>query len=700
METATQSPPVESFSQSDSKKTLLKHIEGLRGLAILLVVLFHIDKGRFPNGFMGVEVFFVISGFFFFRSLKNLNDFRFFPFIVKKLRRILIPLAILISIVLLIACGLFSYEELLLAAKSGLSDIVVCSNLFFIATQKGYFVAAPTNPFQHTWYVAVLLQLFLLCGLGILFLRKLPQAIRLSVIFACALISFAWGNLDFFAHLLQAGGIFIDLSAYIPNYYNPISRLWEFLAGGFILHLPSFRNKHLNSLAVLIGTAAVLIPGLWGASTFVQTCFLFPVCGTMLLIRYLPNHFTAKFYSLPLLTHIGKISFSLYLVHFPVYIFCLWCGFYNTRRSIILLLLLISLLLACLFYLLVERRSFKNNLSWLWVAGATALCSVVLLTNGLKNQLHRAANYIQFPVYNDFEPCHSQALLADYPRHQLLPWDGFLEMAESTMPLRDIKAPLLHMGNREKDPSFLLLGDSHAHALYPGMNVSLRDTPISGLFATCVFVPFYDRQISRFPEYSSTKERSDALLTWLKAHPELKTIVIAQRWSIRFDDNGRDFVSTWDKRQLPKGDTYLNNLESLAAYCQQLKGIGKNVILLTETPNIHTGNVVTHLRKNIIFNKIGNNSAISCTKDGYYQKNRRELEMLNIVESRGLCRLVHIETALLKSGCMNTYQNGKILYRDWDHYTVDGAKAATEGIKDELIHLILHPDNSDIHNDE
>lgn len=679
-----------SSISSEQKKSFLNHVSGLRGVAILLVVLFHICKLHCPHGYMGVEVFFVISGYFFLQSLQRTSDFRFWPFLSKKLRRILIPLGVLTTCVIPVCILLYPYDDLELASSTALSALGGVSNLYLAICSGGYFDnASANNPLLHTWYVSVLLQLFILCGLGVYVYRKLPETVGKALVWGIGILSFLWANTAFFNYLCTQCGLPVHLDALIPNYYNPLTRLWEFLAGGCIILLPTVKGKGLRSLLALFGCLLVLIPSLCTLSDAQYFAFL-PIFGTMLLIRYIPDTPLQSLWECKAVTWVGTISFSLYLTHLPLIVFYKWLFDFSSRRSAMLLLLLATLPPAILYYYLVEKRKFRHILSLLWVLFPLFLCGGIMLTNGLKNIVHAQANNLEMPVYKDFHPYTSQDLLHDYPSEQLKMWEGFLRFSNCGIKPRDYPAALLHIGNRNQKPTFLLLGDSHAHYLSMGFHSVLRDTDKAGVFCTTVFIPFMNRYIYQDDIYCSTKDKTEALFSWLHAHPEIDTVFIGQRWNIRFDNHNDDFTSTWDNKPLPKNDVRKHNTECLASFCERLQAIGKQVVFLTTAPSVASAKPLRQIRKNIILGRPANSSNIISTTKQYEQENGNDLKSLQELEDRGLCRVLHQETPLLRTGCMKSYYNGQILHWDWDHLTSAGSILTVQNMKDEILALLNH----------
>lgn len=145
---------------------------GLRGIAILLVILFHLRADYFSQGFLGVDVFLVISGFLLFRGYKA--DFKILPFIQKKVLRIIPLLAVVVIITAFIVFPvLFSTKSIEDVGACSISSLFCFSNLHYLHKYSNYFSTnANLNPLLHTWYLSLVVQIYAIWAIGCFCLKK------------------------------------------------------------------------------------------------------------------------------------------------------------------------------------------------------------------------------------------------------------------------------------------------------------------------------------------------------------------------------------------------------------------------------------------------------------------------------------------------------------------------------------------------
>ena len=216
----------------------INSIEGIRGIAVISVLLYHLDFSLFSSGFIGVDIFFVISGYLIIPKILSQiqnRDFEFKIFFFKRLRR-LVP-ALLLVLVVAIIVGYFlltprEYKEL---AHSILSNLIFSQNFFF-RDRTGYFAdLAHQKPLLHTWSLGVEMQFYLLVPLILLlinkfFSKKYFKAATFTLIAISLLISMYWSynnNAD-------------------KAFFFSITRFWEFAIGGYIAHVSRYERLSKN----------------------------------------------------------------------------------------------------------------------------------------------------------------------------------------------------------------------------------------------------------------------------------------------------------------------------------------------------------------------------------------------------------------------------------------------------------------------
>ena len=157
----------------------MKQITSLRGLAIILIILFHLNPEHFPYGYFGVEVFLVISGYLLMKSFqKQQMQIRLGEFARKKVLRLFTPVAVIIPLTLLAGMFFLDYTDLATASSTGGYTLIGAANRFLAVIQSDYFAQDSSgNPFLHMWYLAVTAQIYLLFAGGCVLYRYLPKRV-------------------------------------------------------------------------------------------------------------------------------------------------------------------------------------------------------------------------------------------------------------------------------------------------------------------------------------------------------------------------------------------------------------------------------------------------------------------------------------------------------------------------------------------
>lgn len=291
-----------------------REIDGLRAVAVLPVILFHAGIGPFSGGFVGVDVFFVISGYLITAILigdLERGDFSLWRFYERRARRILPALGVVILAALPFAWAWMTPAELVDFGESIGAVMVFLSNLLF-AIEAGYFdTTAEMKPLLHTWSLAVEEQFYLVFPLLLLGLWRLARRRVAGALILLALGSLVWAQWS----LAQDGG---------RAFYLTPGRAWELLAGALCaLHLRGRAGRPQGVLAALglgliLGAALLFDRG----TPFPGISALVPVAGAVLVVLFAhPGTFAARLLSTRPMVGIGLISYSAYLWHQPIFAF-------------------------------------------------------------------------------------------------------------------------------------------------------------------------------------------------------------------------------------------------------------------------------------------------------------------------------------------------------------------------------------------
>ncbi len=326
-----------------------REIDGLRALAVVPVVLFHAGFSSFSGGFVGVDIFFVISGYLITSILIAENEqdrFSIINFYERRARRILPALFFVMACCLPFALMWMLPDGLVEFGRSLIAVTFFVSNFLFWQ-ESGYFAAAAEEkPLLHTWSLAVEEQYYLLFPLLVLMLWPLGRrwfsiVLVVGVLASLGLAEYGWRNKP------------------SANFYLAPFRTWELLIGSLIAVYLS-RNSApaaLRDTMSIIGVAMILFSIVWfdAKTPFPSLWALLPVLGTGLLILFTwPETLVGRFFSTPPLVGVGLISYSVYLWHQPLFAFARIHSIDHPSAALFLVLSALSVLLAWLSWRYVE----------------------------------------------------------------------------------------------------------------------------------------------------------------------------------------------------------------------------------------------------------------------------------------------------------------------------------------------------------
>ena len=498
-------------------------IDGLRAIAVLLVLAHHSEISLFSGGFIGVDVFFVLSGFLITGVItKEIQEhrFTFSEFYLRRIRRLMPAFITVCLSTSVVAILLFLPDELITYTQSLLTSILYISNFYFAATTDGYFSAnTDYYPLLHTWSLAVEEQFYILWPISLYFAYKY---IRDKYLFCVASIFFIG-----LALLSQ----YLALNNAIDAYYLLPSRGYELIAGGLLsiyfryIPPPGKKTGHLIStvgLALIIGSGIALDKN----STFPGVNAICACLGTLLLISTGRNEKSVinSILATRLLRHIGLISYSLYLWHWPIFSYMKYIQ-KDMSAANVLLGLTISIVLAQFTWRFIEtpfRHKYKFTLAkslMLFLLTPTLLASGLWMaseyTNGMPNRLDQS-------LLTMAEAVESKPNITRGKCHN----------GEAENPLQTDDCIL---GLATERIEVLLVGDSHANALTNMIDKFLRDAQKRGLDITRDGTPFLlEASLIRKREKPALdhgfSQRNLALRSIIQSG-NFNYVVMAGRWS-------------------------------------------------------------------------------------------------------------------------------------------------------------------------
>ncbi|MCG6924982.1 MAG: acyltransferase [Acidobacteria bacterium] len=439
-------------------------VDGLRAIAVLLVLFHHLDVAGMSGGYVGVDVFFVISGFLITRIIHSeIREGRFTlaGFYVRRVRRILPVLGVVVAATTAAAAFLVPVSQLEEMAGSVVAVALFVSNVFFWRHTDYFSVAADLKPLLHMWSLSVEEQYYLLFPLFMVAVRRLSTRRLVAALGVLTALSLA---------------ICVSLSQSHPvaAFYLAHARAWELLLGGLLAvqTFPAPSSRLVGSVLSTLGLVMVFSSAflLTRSSVFPGWNALSPCVGTLLIIHggSVGGTTVGWLLSVPAVRYIGRISYSLYLWHWPALVV--------VRSNVVgeltvghkLLVLATTFLLSALSYRYVETPFRRGVLITEANFRRVALGSTLgmLLVGGALYGYFASSGYNEQRRIAETQTAH-------------------LETIESCFRTPPSPASLAacSFGSLEATRTFLLWGDSHGSAVLPAFEAFARENGWRGIQA-------------------------------------------------------------------------------------------------------------------------------------------------------------------------------------------------------------------------
>ena len=607
-------------------------IDGLRALAVACVIAYHNFPKTAHGGFVGVDIFFVISGFLITSLIAEEVDrghFSFRDFYARRVRRIFPALAAVLTACLAVGAvflDLGEYKALGLHVAAGAGFL--SNALLWLET--GYFdETAEFKPLLHLWSLAIEEQFYIIWPLAVYLCARLRRPLwMLAVGFAAA--SFAL-NL----HLSEVDRV--------ADFYSVFSRIWELLIGAALaltvptaLHArPALANGAAAIGVALIVASLILIDR---AQPFPGWRALGPTLGAMLLIAAGPHALiNARVFSNRLMIAIGKISYPLYLWHWPLLAFARIREGGDIGALIRWTLIAVAIGLAQLTYVYIEtpiRHGSGRPKRTAFAAAAIVALGVVGLQDFRAGgvffpnaTLVSVANEgdIGYDDYDQYLEAHSSPC---YSKLFPVPTNGQLDELRCRQSMAGVP------------PEIVILGDSHAQHVFLGVAESLPAHNVGFYFA--FGLPFFDE-----PPFASIYKA-------LAAEPRVKTIILSAFWSDRV-------------RTLRKDVSLRAEVDRIVRF---LRAAGKNVYIVNDVPAFP-------FRPSRC--KYAGRLGVPALCDEAESVLERQLgayagDLAAVVAANPGTRLIDTAHMLCTGAICSMAADGKLLYRDWEHLNINGSR--------------------------
>lgn len=614
-----------------------RDVDGLRALAVLSVVLFHAFPAWLRGGFIGVDIFFVISGFLItsilLRELAQ-DSFSFAGFYARRVKRIFPALLLVLACCLAFGwLALFpdEYEQL---GKHVVGGAGFAANFFYWA-QVGYFdTAADTKPLLHLWSLGIEEQFYIVWPVVLLLAWKRRMNLLL-VAGMLALVSF----------IVNVGGIAQHASA---TFYSPASRAWELLLGAALACL----HAHPPSLGRLYGLRTRLGPNLvaWSGVALLAAGLalitrehqfpgwlaLLPALGALFLIGAGPQAwFNRKVLSNRLLVWIGLVSYPLYLWHWPLLSFAQIIESREPAPAIRAAAVALALLLAWLTYRVLERplrlRPGRGKVAalCLLMAGVAGLGGAVYLNGGLparKAVQDNLANHRALVVVED--KANAAACKQRY---------GFDSLYEYCL-----------QADAAREPTVVLVGDSHAYHVVAGLTRHYSSMG-ENLLMLGTRIPYWGLD----PQDDPYQQATQPMLELALRLPSVNTIVFSTH---------RRFGTAPDQRLVVDAarDTFRRVLAS-----------GKHVIFMHDVPLLDFDPRSCIKRAGVASSATRLPCAIARSEWDKQMAQHKEV-VQDLAREFPQIEWFDPSASLCDEKQCHAMKNGRLMYRDTNHLSYDG----------------------------
>jgi len=652
-------------------------IDGLRAIAVLAVVGFHAFPGLIRGGFVGVDVFFVISGFLIstivFESLDR-GVFSFGEFYARRIKRIF-P-ALLLVLIASFAFGWFALlaDEYKQLGKHMAAGAGFVSN-FALWNEAGYFDhSAEVKPLLHLWSLGIEEQFYIVWP----FLLWLAWKRKINLFTVAVLVA----AVSFYLNLK---GVNKDATA---TFYSPQTRFWELLCGSLLAWLTLYKKEAFGRLKLKLDTwlcavlyreqpanngktfadllsvigFLLLVAGFWRINN--ETAFpgkwaLAPVLGAVLMIAAGSQAWFNRFVlSNKILVWFGLISFPLYLWHWPILSFLRIMESDVPGRGIRIAAVLLSVALAWLTYKFVERpiRLGKDENKKLYVlitlmvaCGVTGYSTYKADGFEFRDGLHKTASFVE--------------LTKEYPH---MPYRN--EACDTSHP--ELKVLFFCLISKQSPPEVLILGDSHSNQYYKSLARKLPDTSVMNL-GTQRCLPFSS---ATHRVTNDCAPKIAAALTFVTETTSIKTIYLAGYWSslasggfVVENENYRQPRTLTDK----DASSFVDAGEKFLA---ELAKSGKEIIFLNDAPDLDFNIRTCFDSRPLVLGQKKIREVCGISSSGFKERYKIYADTLaKITASAPSVKIYSPVDLFCDDELCKATLNGKPLYYNSDHLTVFGA---------------------------
>ncbi len=633
-------------------------LDGLRAIAILFVLFDHFEIGRLDGGFAGVDIFFVLSGFLITAQCAQFGAELRWPqirdFYVRRFWRIAPAYYAVILLTIVIGAQVMLADDMRGAGRSALASALFAANVYF-NQNMGYFAASAIySPLLHLWSLGVEAQFYLVWPLALWLALRRPTRAQLLIVAAIGVASFAASTL-------------LSIHDVKTAFFSLPSRLWEFCIGAGLALAPDLpwriAARPISKWATT-GALATLL----AAPFFVDSDTLWPAptalivtlaTAAVILGARHPTSLVHRLLSLAPMVWIGRVSYSLYLVHWPLLTLAAYAVFPTAGLALRAALMLASFPLAWLLHRLVEaplRGAYRSDRRWTAALSAGMPAAALGLAGWFGVQAALPAPHEAEAPGTSLSTCRA----ADWG----LPWpDACL------------------MGAGDAPPVAALWGNSHAGHFASGFAdafAARRETIAAFTKPSCPPLPGLRVATNDFGGRADCEAQNARVLAYILATPSIKTVYLAGRWAAyaeasRFgkETGGRYFLI---RQAQPRASVETSRelmRQALIAVSQTLSRAGKAVVLIEQTPEM--GFDAGRCARLLTPAEAATRCAVPRATVMNRQRNAEAIIAAVRVAASGL-RVVDPRRVLCDADWCYAVRNGESLYGDFQHLSDEGSE--------------------------
>ncbi|MDR1086039.1 MAG: acyltransferase [Deltaproteobacteria bacterium] len=618
-------------------------IDGLRGLAVLSVIGFHYFPETVKGGFIGVDIFFVISGFLISSIIINdinNSNFSFLKFYGSRIRRIFPVLTIILFSVCIFGYFFLFPDEYKSLGKHIFGGSFYINNII-LGSENDYFdVSNKFNPLLHLWSLGIEEQFYLCLPLLLFFAKK----IKLNYLFLIVL---------FFVFSLLYNVYFCKID-YLKNFYYPHTRFWELLAGSLLYFVKNIKISFLTHIITVLSICTILtcifvmspnlFPGLKALMPISATCFIISL-GKKSFINSI-------FFSNKLIVNIGLISYPMYLWHWPLYS-CFIIknnGILSIYNKIILIIL--TIILSFLSFKFIEKyirfnieyRKLKTIFLVTFISIIGIMGYIIYINQGFNNR----SNMKNF-----------ESILIDTK-----PIEWMSDCSDIIQGIGKFPDLMCSYSDLDSEELVAVFGDSHGLASFPGIAKINSDRGVGTIFIGRPghFLPYnglYDYlniEVIRKIWVPTTHIIYNAIINTKK----INKVFIITRGTLYLDAKDTDYQTFEFIKAIPS-EIYEQAIQKTVDI---FNSAGKKVYIVTESPVLPVP-VINLLRPTVEPNKT------FFSKQDVINHQQKYLNMINNIKNATI--IYSLDVLCPNNKCLITDENGRPLFSDDDHFSYYGS---------------------------